>query len=527
MQNKLVENWLTSCKEISFTTPFVQLLMKEGYTILRSGGGLDEQGKDVIALDSEGNICCFQLKCDNINTSEWNKINGQINDLTQTPPVHSSFKSTPKQWKCYLVTNGSFTNPVQRTIVDYSTRQESMGHMPVETIDKVELVKRFTDSYGSFFPAEPEDLNFFLQMYCQAGDNTLNRQEFKVFFEDWLGSYSSKPKQKKVEALQATGILCSYLLTNKYAKNNYIEIINAWILLLLTILYFANKWQIAQKHVTLIENTILNEIETVFSPLIDDIIADDKYFVDGSYGILSEGLITYKLRCTELLGYISSYLIYCATKGVMPKFSTELVTNLLTFTKHKAIVGDCSMPLLFNYIIFLLGANQTKPAAIETSNILSGLLSSYGEDGIGIPSPYYTLKESVEWAFSINEDDITESFQNRSYSLWTNILLAARSDLRPLLEHYWPLISLVSNQEVIADNPSDLLLWRIKDEGHLLDLFPDATQSWAKLVDLSHQDMDEFLPDEIKNRKYLIPFWIITMPHRCTYKTTLAMLNGK
>ena len=128
---------------------------------------------------------------------------------------------------------------------------------------------------------------------------------------------------------------------------------------------------------------------------------------------------------------------------------------------------------------------------------------------------------------SINEDDITESFQNRSYSLWTNILLAARSDLRPLLEHYWPLISLVSNQEVIADNPSDLLLWRIKDEGHLLDLFPDATQSWAKLVDLSHQDMDEFLPDEIKNRKYLIPFWIITMPHRCTYKTTLAMLNGK
>src|ERR1039457_6729532 len=78
MQNKLVENWLTSCKELSFTTPFVQLLITEGYTILRARGGLDEQGKDVVALNSKGEICCFQLKCDNISTAEWNKINGQI-----------------------------------------------------------------------------------------------------------------------------------------------------------------------------------------------------------------------------------------------------------------------------------------------------------------------------------------------------------------------------------------------------------------------------------------------------------------
>ncbi len=526
MQNRLVENWLTSCKELSFTTPFVQLLITEGYTILRSRGGFDEQGKDVVALSPDGEICCFQLKCDNISTAEWNKINGQINDLTQIPPVHTSFKTPPDNWKCYLVTNGSFLNPVQRTIVDYSNRQKTNGHMPVETIDKEELVKRFVYGYGSFFPAEAQDLNLFLEIYCQHGDKSLNREEFKLFFEKWLGSYSSKSKQKKLEALQAACILCCYLLTNKYMQENYIEIINAWILVLLTILYFANDWGIANKQVGVIEDTILGEIEAVFSALIDDIIADTKFFVDGTYGLLSEGLITHKLRCTELMGYISGYLIYCTTKAVMPKSSKELAEKLLELSKYKAILGESSTPQLFNYIIFLLGANQIRPAEIEIAGLLNGLLSSYADEGSGIPSPYYTAKQSVEWSFSLNEDEITESFQNRAYCLWPAILLAARSGQRPLLEHHWLLISLISNQEVIADDPNDLLLWRIGDKAMLLDTFPHATQSWKELVEQSQQNMDEFLPKSLESRKYLLPFWILAMPHRCTHKTLLAMLNN-
>lgn len=527
MQNRLVENWLTSCKELSFTTPFVQLLITEGYTILRARGGFDEQGKDVVALNPDGEICCFQLKCDNINTAEWNKINGQINDLTQIPPVHSSFKTPPDKWKCYLVTNGSFLNPVQRTIVDYSTRQQAASHMAVETVDKEELVKRFTDGYGSFFPADAQDLNLFLKIYCQHGDNTLNREEFKLFFEKWLGSYTSQSKQKKLEALEAACILCSYLLTNKYTQENYIEIINAWMLVFLTILYFANEWDIAKKHVTVMEDTILGEIEAVFSALIDDIIADTRSFVDGTYGLLSEGLITHKLRCTELMGYISAYLIYCATKAVMPKFSKELAEKLLELSKHKAILGESSTPLLFNYIVFLMGANQTRPASIEIAGLLNGLLTSYADEGSGIPSTYYTSKQSAEWSFSINEDEITESFQNRAYCLWPAILLAARSGQRPLLEHHWLLISHISNQEVIPDNANDLLLWRIGDNGTLLDTFPNATQSWKELVEQSQQNMDEFLPEPLKTRRYLLPFWILAMPHRCNHKTVLSMLPSQ
>jgi len=527
MQNKLVENWLINCKELSFTTPFVQLLITEGYTILRARGGLDEQGKDVIALNPAGELCCFQLKCDNINATEWNKISGQINDLTQLPPIHSSIKTTPKNWKCYLVTNGTIPSTVQRTIVDYSKAQQATGHMPVETIDREALITRFVDGYGGFFPTDTQDLNQFLQMYCQHGDTTLDRAEFKLFFERWLGSYSTvKSKQKKLEALQAAGILCSYLLTNKYVHGNYTEIINAWLLALFTILYYANEWGIPAKQITTIESTILGEIEALFSPLIDDVVANTTLMTDSTYGLLSEGLITHKLRCTELLGYISAYLNYCGMRNIPPNLTKESAEKLIDLALHKAILGESSTPLLYNYIAFLIGANQLQPAAIEITGLLNGLLSSYADEGAGIPSPYYSLQQSAEWAFSLKEEDITESFQNRAYCLWPAVLLAARYNLRDLLEHHWLLISYISNQEVIADNANNLLLWRIGDDGMLLDTFPDATQSLKALVEQSNQNMDEFLPDTLKTRKYLIPFWIIAMPHRCNHKTVFAMLNS-
>ena len=71
MQSKLVENWLTNAKELSFTAPFVQLLIAEGFTVLQSKGGVNEQSKDVIAKSPEGKICCFQLKCGNIGSKKW------------------------------------------------------------------------------------------------------------------------------------------------------------------------------------------------------------------------------------------------------------------------------------------------------------------------------------------------------------------------------------------------------------------------------------------------------------------------
>lgn len=528
MQNRLVENWLTSCKELSFTTPFVQLLIKEGYTVLRAQGGLNEQGKDVIALNRKGEVCCFQLKCGNINAKEWAKINGQVNDLTQLPPVHSSFGEPPRKWKCYLVTNGSFQGTVQQVVTDYSQAQRRAGHMPVETVDKEELVRRFVDGYGSFFPAEPQDLNLFLDMYCRHGDTSLNREEFKRFFENWLESHSGlRSNQKKYEALQAAGMLCSYLLANKYVSQNYVEIINGWVLVLLTILYFADKWDVPERRIAVLEQTILNEIETVYTALIKEVAENEHSFVESDYGLLSEGVITHKLRCTELLGHISAYFNYCGIRAVAPEFTERIAEKFMELAQYKVIVGEASAPLLYNYVISLLRTEENEAAIPQSAGLLNGLLAHYADEGSGMPSPYYSLQQTAGWLLDLNRDQITESFQNRAYCLWPAVLLAARFELRALLEHHWLLISYISNQEIIGDSPNDLLLWNIGEKGELLDTFPNATQSWAELTEQAKQDMDNFLPDPLKTRKYLVPLWINAMPHRCTHKTVLSILDAQ
>ncbi|MEV6138998.1 hypothetical protein AB0L63_23620 [Nocardia sp. NPDC051990] len=527
MQNRLVESWLISCKELSFTTPFVQLLIKEGYTVLRAQGGLNEQGKDVIARNREGEICCFQLKCGNVKAKEWAEINGQVNDLTQLPPVHSSFRTPPKEWKCYIVTNGAFLGTVPQTIVDYSNVQQRSGHMAVQTIDKEELVARFVDGYGSFFPADPQDLNLFLNIYCRNGDSTLNREEFKLFLENWLDSYSKeKSKQKRFEALQAAGVLCGYLLTNKYVAQNYIEIVNAWVLTLVTILHFAHKWEISDRRIAPLESTILGEIEVVYNKLINEVAADSGNFVESKYGFFSEGVLTHKLRCTELLGHMSAYLNYCGIRDVTPNYPVALDEKSGQLSGYKAIFGEVSAPLLYNYIASLLRSEQQQVSEAEVVGLLNGLLSMYADEGSGLPSPYYTIQQTAEWLIGLDRETITESFQNRSYCLWAAILLAARCNLRELLEHHWLLISYISNQEVIADVTNDLLLWNIDKGGHVLDVFPNATQSWRELVDLSWQDAEVFLPEPLRSRRFLVPLWINAMPHRCTHKTVLAILDA-
>ena len=151
MQNKLVENWLISAGELTYTAPFVQLLINEGFTVLQAKGGTTEQGKDIIARDPNGVIHCYQLKHGNIGSSEWPQYRAQLDDLTEIPPKHPSIPDGLDTWECYLVTNGDITGQTLTTIVDYSKVRSKKGNMILKTVSKEELLRRFIDSFGEFF----------------------------------------------------------------------------------------------------------------------------------------------------------------------------------------------------------------------------------------------------------------------------------------------------------------------------------------------------------------------------------------
>ena len=328
MQSKLVENWLTNAKELSFTAPFVQLLIAEGFTVLQSKGGVNEQGKDVIAKSPEGKICCFQLKCGNIGSKEWQSINGQLNDLTGIAPTHPTITENPKNWECFLVTNGDITGPVLKTILDYSKTNIDNNRMPLKTIAKDELLRRFSDAFGKFFPIEPNEIRVFFELFCEDGDNVLRKQDFKQYLERFLSKFNSiTSKQKKTEAIQAVPVISSYILTDKYTKENYIALIDAWVLTLLTILYYANKWSLNDNKYDTTEHLILEEIDRLSFCLIDEVANNQDLFVDTTYGHFSEPILAHKLRCTELLGYISGAM---SSLGLVLSGKSNVVSSAYT-----------------------------------------------------------------------------------------------------------------------------------------------------------------------------------------------------
>jgi hypothetical protein len=69
---KTIENWLTKTNEIGYQLPFCQVLLGEEFSICHiSKHNAFEQGKDIIAVDSNGDPHVFQLKRGNITSAKW------------------------------------------------------------------------------------------------------------------------------------------------------------------------------------------------------------------------------------------------------------------------------------------------------------------------------------------------------------------------------------------------------------------------------------------------------------------------
>lgn len=525
MQSKLVENWLTNAKELSFTTPFVQLLVSEGYRVIHvSRGGAVEQGKDIIAYAPDGNIHCYQLKCGDIPVKEWYKIKSQIDELVQIPPVNSAINTTPKSWRCFLVTNGSIPNATARTIADYSAAMSSNGFMPIETLTKEQLQKRFSDGFNKFFPVEPQEIRTFFEIYCEHGDNEIDKESFKRLFEDYFAQYdNTRSKQKKLEAIQGSLILCSYLLTNKYICENYTAIINAWLLLLFTILHYAHKWQLDFKKLISTEDIIESEIEQIFRLLVDDIASHDKFLVDTEHGQLSEGILVYRIRCAQLLGYLTGYINYNLLKGSVPYLPEGATEKITLMTERRFIIGEMMMPYVFNIILLHLLLQMRDKAVEELLVLVQGILETHEDGEGGLISPYYSIKQAIENKLGVT-DEITETFEKRSYTLWPAVLMLAKLGQREFLNDNWPLLSYISREQVIAKQPNDLLLWKVEN-ADMQDTFPDAEQSWKALVDEANKNYDSDIPEELVKRRRLLPLFILVMPHRVSPPMILSIIN--
>ena len=128
MLERAIENWLDKASERSFQVPFRYMLVYEGYTILHvSRHDAMEFGKDIVALDAEGNPCAFQLKGGNLSLNKWRKeVRDQVGDLVELAIEHPSVDASEPH-RSIFVTNGKIEEEAAHAIDAYSPAVSSSG----------------------------------------------------------------------------------------------------------------------------------------------------------------------------------------------------------------------------------------------------------------------------------------------------------------------------------------------------------------------------------------------------------------
>ena len=113
----LVDVWLTEASERSYEAAFGQLLVIEGHRVIQGPmHHAHEHGKDMIAWDSEGNLCAYQLKGgkrSKLDKAAVDEVQDQLFTAAATAVMHPSLPSPRPPDRVYLVTNQHTTGPAQ------------------------------------------------------------------------------------------------------------------------------------------------------------------------------------------------------------------------------------------------------------------------------------------------------------------------------------------------------------------------------------------------------------------------------
>ena len=196
MIENLVDVWLTEASERSYEAAFGQLLVIEGHRVVY--GPMHhayEHGKDIVAWDSNGDLCAYQLKGgkESLNVAGVEQIQDQLLAAAAAVVTHPSLPSPRPPDRVYLVTNQVATGPAQDRISVLSQGNRSRRLASLHLIEHAELVSRFVRAERQFFPSSPTALNAFLPLFLADGRGELSRQDFFRLLEEVLPLNDSQP----------------------------------------------------------------------------------------------------------------------------------------------------------------------------------------------------------------------------------------------------------------------------------------------------------------------------------------------
>ncbi len=515
---RAIEYWLDSSNELGYQSLFCELLSIQGYTVKYAIKSTTiEQGKDVVAIDSEKIPHAFQLKGGDINTKRWrDEVKPEIEAMIDCPIIHPEIDKE-KGHVSYLVTNGEINDAVRLEIV--SLNEKKWKSSPLKYWTRGDLLNGFQQMAEGILPKDAQSYKKLIDLIFADGEGLPDINKVSSFLYEILNI--DNPKQKKAQRQRdvAAALLYANMMAGPYRKKqNHSSAVQIMIVLLSLVFHLIDKYQLEDKYWIKSYGIIWNDIlktaklleaeiddigfdKSLNSPMDTDLIPFRKYAAIS---------IIYPLKLAELIIDDENW------KTILKPETGEKYKKTIT------IWGEAS--LLSLVFLALTLRNNSTTQKISTNfieNAIDQIIINNGrrsKHATGLISPYYDLDFIVKLNFGLLEDKFEENFRCSSSLLKSLIEIVARSNGREFLSKRWSDISFIRLEEFVLEKPEDLYLWRTQ-KGENLSIVPKKIKSWKELTEEADSFNGNNLPTTIKRFPGFLPFFLSVFPHRANSET--------
>lgn len=412
MLKSVIENYLTSIREVEFFGPFKSLLEGLGYYDIHILHGPTEFGKDFIAkkLDEKQNVqFCFQIKVGDINLKKFtSEIKPQLLEIITNSISHPNFdKSIPLEIR--FVTTGIVKPPATASFQEFNNYIESkFGITPVQTWEKDKIISDFFRiGIEPFFEVHnsPEFAGRFFNLFSKIKNGEqLTSYDITSYSDNWLNlNFDSNANKLQV---WFEGYFFSKLL---FEYKNYYESV----LFLTALCRVLIKNNLFDDDSILLLHSIKENIDAFYSDFSDKIKSNKEkvLFGDGFFSIF-----TYPITCNRALELLSLRVLLF---GEIKKEQMVLFDQLLKEKGAFRLISDNYAISIFFISQVLLKFNRRKDLQKYIHNCTVWICDRYQENGV---SPIgYTSQEEYEQI--ISEYLTGLSFHERKTSFIAAIIL--------------------------------------------------------------------------------------------------------
>lgn len=494
MKDRLIEDWLTRINERGYESSFCQILLSQGYQILRCGHSPTEHGKDVLAISPDGAVCAYQLKSGDFSQADVGKHHAQLTMLVETRPIHPGLPAS-FEYRVFFVTTGEFKDPAVSLIRELN---EGWQHRKLPTLTLIggrQLLADFIKLSSDFWPVEAPEVRRFRELYLVDGRGDFDIDQFSKFLSELFRDVKSGLDLER--RATAANLFCSYLLGDFYKHADNWSIIRGWTICAAQIARAGLSGKYPQKHwlnsSEIARDAALAALKELGSEVLKEKAFDVRERELDDYTRTRNTCALAAACCWQLINHRTNTadLDYQATLALVHNY---LQRGRLLFWGE----GALSQFLIFFWMLENAGHK------IPANSLLMGLIKEVSEKNARdsqcpLENPYISPDEFLEKLFDFLQQPTTpRRIAVESYSLFPMVILAVRRDLRASLEGIWLRVTDVAVAWFRPDAPEDSLLWRCEEGKEYSQSFA-RPQSWKELQAFATQEDQERIPSVLQN----------------------------